>query len=81
MKCFLINKSSLYLKWLGIRNERDNFKDFPSHYTCPRWDLEGGGLTATLGKAKNPHDLFINFDGSMEMAIRSKKPKIVALVK
>ena len=25
-------------KYLGIRNIRENFKDFPSHYTRPRSD-------------------------------------------
>ena len=34
-----------------------------------------------LGRTKNPHDIFLNLDGSIEMAVRSKKPKAVALVK
>ena len=28
-------------KYLGIENIKDNFKDFPSHYTRPRLDLVG----------------------------------------
>ena len=68
-------------RYPGIRNIRDNFKDFPSHYTRPISNLEGGGLTALFGKAKNSHDIFINFDGSIEMAVRSKKTKAAALVK
>ena len=34
-------------RYLGIRNIRDNFKDFPSHYTHPRLEIEAGSLTAT----------------------------------
>ena len=44
-------------------------------------DLKGWGQTAPLGRTKNPHDIFINLDGSIEMAVRSKKPKAVALTK
>ena len=68
-------------KYLGIEDIRHNFKDFPSHYTSPRSDLKGGGLTPSLGRTKIPHGIFINLDGSIEMAVRSKKPKSVALVK
>ena len=28
-------------KYLGIRNIRENFKDFPSHYTHLRSEMEG----------------------------------------
>ena len=68
-------------KYLGIEDIKNNFKDFPLHYTRPRSGLEGVGLTPSLRKTKNPHDIFINLDGSIEMAVRSKKPKAVALVK
>ena len=68
-------------KYLNIENIKHNFKDFPSHYTRPRSDLVGRGLTVPLGRAKNYHDVFINLDGSIEMAERSKKPKAVVLVK
>ena len=68
-------------KYLGIRTKGDNFKDFPSHYTRHRSEIEAAGLTAPLGRTKNLHDIFINLDGSIEMAVRSKKPKAVALVK
>ena len=68
-------------KYLSIEDIRHNFKGFPSHYTCPRSDLEAGGRAPSLRKTKNPHDIFINLDGSIEMAVRSKKPKAVALVK
>ena len=66
-------------KYLGIKNIGDNFKDFPSHYTSPRLRIEVGGLTTPLGRTKNLHDVFINLDGCIEMAIQSKKPN--ALVK
>ena len=68
-------------KYLGIEDIRHNFKGFPSHYTCPRSDPEGGGRAPFLKKTKNPHDIFINLDSSIEMALRSKKPKAVVLVK
>ena len=64
-----MNKISLCLKYLGIRNIGDNFKDFPSHYAHPRSEIEAGGLTAPLGRTKKPHDIFINLDGSIEMAV------------
>ena len=66
-------------KYLSIRNIGDNFKDFPSHYTCLRSVIEAGGLTTPLGRTKNPHDIFINLDGSRETVVRSKNPE--ALVK
>ena len=68
-------------KYLGIDDIRHNFRDFPSHYNHLRSDIEGGGLAPTLGRTKNPHDIFINLDGSIEMAVLSKKLKAVALVK
>ena len=68
-------------KYLGIEDIKHNFKDFPSHYTHPRLDIEAVGHTPSLGKIKNPHDIFISLDGSVKMAVRSKKPKAVALVK
>ena len=39
-------------KGLGIRNIGDNFKDFPSHYTRPRSEIEAEGLTVPLGRTK-----------------------------
>ena len=68
-------------KYLGIEDIKSNFKDFSSHYTLRRSNLKGVGLTSSLGKTKNPHDIFINLDGSIEMAVRSQKPKAVALQK
>ena len=68
-------------KYLGIEDIRHNFRDFPSHYNCLRLDLEGGGPAPTLERTKNSHDIFINLDVSIEMAVQSKKPKAVVLVK
>ena len=67
-------------KYLGIENIKNNFKDFPSHYTCHRLEIQEGSQTSPLGRTKNPHDIFINLDGSIEMAVQSKEPK-AALVK
>ena len=68
-------------KYLGGEDIRHNFKDFPSHYTHPRSGPEAGGWVPSLRKTKNPHDIFINLDDSIEMTVRSKKPRAVALVK
>ena len=68
-------------KYLGIRNIRDNFKEFSSHHAGPRPEIEGVSVTDTLGRAKNPHDIFINLDSAIETAVCSKKPKAIALVK
>ena len=38
-------------------------------------------MTDTLGRAKNSHEIFINLDSAIKIAVRSKKPKVVALVK
>ena len=68
-------------KYLGIEDVIHNFRDLPSHHNRLRLDLEGWGPTPTLGRTKNPHGIFINLDGSIEMAVWSKKPKAVPLVK
>ena len=33
------------------------------------------------GGGKNPHDAFVNLDSALEIAVRSRKLKAVALVK
>ena len=68
-------------KYLGIRNIRDKFKEFSSHHAHPRSEIEGVGVTGTLGRGKNSHDIFINLDRAIEIAVCSKKPRAVALVK
>ena len=68
-------------KYLGIRNLRDNFKEFSSHHACPRSETEGVGGTSSLGRTKNSHDIFINLDSATEIAAQSKKLNAVALVK
>ena len=60
---------------LGIKDVKNNFKDFSSQYTRSRLDLKGVGLTPSIGRTKNPHDIFINLDGSIKMAVRSKNPR------
>ena len=74
-------KSAGLGKYLSIEDIRHNFKDFPSHYTRLRSVLEAGDQASSLRKTKNRHDIFINLDGSIEIAVRSKKLKAVALVK
>ena len=76
----LLNRADLG-KYLGIRNIRSNFKEFSSHHADPRSEIEGVNATNTLERVKNPHDIFINLDSAIEIAVCSKKPKAVALVK
>ena len=38
-------------------------------------------MTYPLGRTKNSYDMFVNMDSPIEIAVRSKKPKAVALVK
>ena len=68
-------------KYLGIRNIRDNFKEFSLHHAHPGSEIEGVGMTDTLGRAKNHHDIFINLDTAIDIAVRPKKIRAVALVK
>ena len=68
-------------KYLGIRNMRDNFKEFSSHHSRPRSEIEVVGVTDPLGRTEISHDIFINLDSAIEIAVCSKKPKAVALVK
>ena len=68
-------------KYLGMEDIKNNFKGFSSHYTHHRLNLNEVDLSSSLGRTKNPHDIFINLDGSIEIAVRSKKPNAVALVK
>ena len=68
-------------KCLGIRQIRDNFKEFSLHHVRSKSEIEGVGTTDPLGRTKNSHDIFINLDSAIEIAVRSKKPKAVVLVK
>ena len=74
-------KSTDLGKDLGIRNIRVNFKEFSWHHAHPRSEIEVVGVTETFGRAKNYHDTFINLDSAIEIAVHSKKPRAVALVK
>ena len=56
-------------KYLGIGKIRNNFKDFRSHYAHVRSEVAGAGLTGALGRAKNLHDIFINLDFAIELAV------------
>ena len=41
-------------KYLCIEDIKHNFKDFPSHYTHPRSEMEAGGQATPLGGKKIP---------------------------
>ena len=68
-------------KYLGMRNIRDNFKDFKLHRARPRSEIEGVVQSDTLGRAKNHHDIFINLDSAIKIAVCSKKMSAIALLK
>ena len=54
---------------------RDKFKEFPSHYTRSRSEILGAGVTGTLLRAKNLHDVYINLD-TIKIAVRHLHPPI-----
>ena len=60
-------------KYLGIEDIKQNFKDFP--HTLLRLDLEARGLAPSLRKTKNPHDTFINLDGSKKWLYDLQNPR------
>ena len=71
-------------RYLGIKKIRDSFIDFPAHFCRTRETLDGTtstGTTGVLGRLRNPHDVFVNLDGALEIVIRSRKPKAVELAK
>ena len=38
-------------KYVGIRNVRDNFKEFSLHHARPRSEIKSVAMTGTLGRA------------------------------
>ena len=65
-------------RYLGIVDIARNFKDIK---TTSRLEITREEQSLPLGKHKNPHDAFVNLDSALEIAVRSRKPKVVALVK
>ena len=65
-------------RYLGIVDIARNFKDIK---TTSRLEITREEQSLPLGKHKNPHDAFVNLDSALEIAVRSRKPKAVALVK
>ena len=68
-------------KYLCILHIRHNFKELDQYFVARAGIKMGGGETPSLGRSKNPHDIFALLDGAIELAVWSKKPKAVALVK
>ena len=68
--------------YLGILDIARNFKDIK---TTSRLEIMGQGQplpqSGMRGGSKNLHDAFVNLDSALEIAVRSRKPKAVALVK
>ena len=68
-------------RWLEIGKITD-MKDFLLHYNCFRLKILSFSLTGArsgmLEGGKNLHNIFINFDGSIEMAARSNNLTAVA---
>ena len=65
-------------RYLGIVDIRHMLKIIK---TTPRLEIMGSVQNPSLGKRKNPHNAFVNLDSALEIAVRSRKPKAVALVK
>ena len=69
-------------RYLGILDIARNFKDIK---TTSRLEIMGQGQplpqSGMRGGSINPHDAFVNIDGALEMVVRSREPKAVALVK
>ena len=65
-------------RYLGIVDIRHMFKGIK---TTSRLEIMGGVQNPSLGKRKNPHDAFVNLDSALEIAIGSRKPKALALIK
>ena len=62
-------------KYLGIRNIRDNFKEFSSHHSCPKSEIGGAGVTDPRGRTKNSHDILLNLDKAIEILFALKNPR------
>ena len=65
-------------RYLGILDIARNFEDIK---TTSGLKIIGQEQSLPLGKRKNPHDAFVNLVSALEIAVRSRKPKAVALVK
>ena len=65
-------------RYLGIFDIRHMFKGIK---TTSRLEIMGGVQNPSLRKRKNPHDAFVKLDSALEIAVRSRKPKAVVLVK
>ena len=70
----LLKRSNLG-KYLGIRNIRDNFKEFSSHHSCPKSEIGGAGVTDPRGRTKNSHDILLNLDKAIEILFALKNPR------
>ena len=64
--------------YLGIVDIRHMFKGIK---ITSRLEIIGVVQNHSLGKRKNPHNAFVNLESALEIAVRSRKPKAVALVK
>ena len=65
-------------RYLGILDIARNFKDTK---TTSRLEIIGQEQSLPLGKRKNLHYAFVNLGSALEIAVRSRKPRAVALVK
>ena len=69
-------------RYLGILGIARNFKDIK---TTSRLEIMGQGQSlpqsGMRGGGKNLHYDFVNLDSALEIAVRFRKPKAVALVK
>ena len=56
-------------------------KEFDWYFVARTNIKKGEGWIPSLGRSKNPHDIFAKLDGAIEIAVQSKKSKADALVK
>ena len=62
-------------RFLGISDMRYNFKNIAIQ---PRSGIseEDANVTPSLRKSRNSNDIFVDFDGALEIVVRSRKPKV-----
>ena len=67
-------------RYLDIKDIRHMFKDVSTKSRC---DINGGGRgSEPLPKqGQNDHDVFVSLDSALEITVRSKKTRALALVK
>ena len=70
----------IYLgKYLGILDIVYNFKQWDWYFVARVGIKMGGGEALSVGRSKNPHDIFATLHEAIEIAVLSKKTNAIAL--